>query len=81
MTSFALKKMVIATRVGSFSEYIDDNLNGLLSEADSNSIAQRIIDALDRDRYLQIENRINSEYSAETGNHNAKTFLEAYQAD
>ncbi|MEI2749884.1 MAG: glycosyltransferase [Ferruginibacter sp.] len=47
MTSYAAGKMVLATNVGSFPEYIQDGVNGLLAEVTPESIAQKIIEGLD----------------------------------
>jgi glycosyltransferase involved in cell wall biosynthesis len=81
MTSFAAGKMVIATNVGAFSEYIEDNVNGLLAEPSANGIALKIIEALQNERYKQIEKQVKGAYSEETGKHNQECILNAYQFD
>ena len=58
MSSFALKRMVVATRVGAFPEYINDHHNGLLCATDSNDLANKIIEALSNNYYLTLENNI-----------------------
>ena len=79
MTSFAAGKMVVATDVGSFPEYIKDDVNGLLGTPDAVSVAQNIIRALDGERYKQLEANVTSGYSKETGDENALRIMEAYQ--
>ena len=78
MTAFALGRMVIASNVGSFSEYIENNVNGFLAEPNSNAIASRIIEALEGEKYLDIEKRLQSTYSDKIGESNAVTILSAY---
>jgi glycosyltransferase involved in cell wall biosynthesis len=80
MTCRAAGKMVVATRVGSFPEYIQDNVDGLLAEPNPQSIAEKIIEALEQDRYKTMEQHIVSSYSDETGTQNGNTILKAYQS-
>lgn len=79
MTAFAAGKMVIATNVGSFSEYIIDDVNGYLAAPDGNAIADKIIQALNGNRWLEIEAKLNPGYSLETGSSNRKIILAAYE--
>lgn len=79
MTSYAVGKMVIATRVGSFAEYVEDGQNGLLSEPDPVSLAGKIIEALELERYLELEKKVNPDFSVETGNKNADAIIQAYK--
>ncbi|MFT3911828.1 MAG: glycosyltransferase family 4 protein [Ferruginibacter sp.] len=79
MTTFATGKMVIATDVGSFSEYITDNVDGFLAAPDPAAIAAKIIQALNGDRYKQIEEKLNPGYSEETGKLNREVILAAYE--
>ena len=58
MSCFALKRMVVATRVGAFPEYINDHCNGLLCATDSNDLAKALIEALTNNYYLTLENNI-----------------------
>ena len=78
MTCLATGKVVIATNVGSFPEYIKDNVNGLLAEPDSGSIAKKILEALNGNRYAAIEESLITTYSEEVGNKNGETILQAY---
>ncbi len=80
MTSFAAKKMVVATSVGSFTEYIEDNVNGLLAAPESGAIANKIIEALKNEKYKQIEKMILPSYSLETGYSNRVTIMDAYRS-
>ncbi len=59
MTSFAAEKTVIATNVGSFNEYIQNDYNGLLSETDPISLASKIVEALNENKYKKLELNIN----------------------
>ena len=80
MTCQAAGKMVIATDVGSFPEYILDNVNGFLALPDSNSIAEKILEALKEERYKVIERNLITSYSEPVGKENYETILSAYQA-
>ncbi|MCP9751052.1 glycosyltransferase family 4 protein [Ferruginibacter sp. HRS2-29] len=80
MTALAAKKMVVATNVGSFSEYIDDNVNGLLAEPTPDAIAAKIIEALTNDHYLEIEKNLDPRFSEAAGKDNEQKFLTAYKA-
>ncbi|MEO7523627.1 MAG: glycosyltransferase family 4 protein [Ferruginibacter sp.] len=78
MTAFATGKIVIATDVGSFSEYISDNVNGFLAAPDPAAIAAKIIQALNGDRFKEIEETFDSSYSEAVGNENRNILLKAY---
>ncbi len=58
MTAFGAKKSVIATNVGSFSEYIMNDKNGLLSEPEIESIANSIMKMLDNKYYTKTERHL-----------------------
>ncbi|MEO8768968.1 MAG: glycosyltransferase family 4 protein [Ferruginibacter sp.] len=79
MTALAVGKMVVATDVGSFSEYIQDNINGMLSSPDPDALADKIIEALDNNKYKQIEARLHKGYSDEIGKANENTMLSMYK--
>jgi glycosyltransferase involved in cell wall biosynthesis len=79
MTSYAAGKMVLATNVGSFPEYIKDGVNGLLAEVTPESIAQKIIEGLDNNQYLRLEANVGHDYSPVTGDENAQILMQAYQ--
>lgn len=78
MTTFAVGKPVVATNVGSFSEYINDDVNGLLSDPTSESIAEKIIYALENKHFKTLENNVVSDYSAAIGHQNEKIIINAY---
>jgi glycosyltransferase involved in cell wall biosynthesis len=79
MTARALGKMVVATNIGAFPEYINENVNGLLSAPQSKAIAAKIIQALNNDQYKKITHNIKSSYSEETATYNRIQILTAYQ--
>jgi glycosyltransferase involved in cell wall biosynthesis len=79
MTALGVGKMVVATDVGSFSEYIQDNINGMLTLPDPDALANKIIEALDNKKYLQIETRLQNGYSNEIGKANENTILSMYK--
>ncbi len=79
MTAFAVGKMVIATNVGSFSEYIKEEMNGLLTEPNKDAIADTIIAALKDEKYKQIEQKFDRHYSEELGRKNRDVMLNAYK--
>ena len=59
-TTFALGKSILATRVGSFPEYIEAGSNGWLVEPDAKSLADGIIHMLHENRYEYYEATIES---------------------
>lgn len=79
MTARALGKMVIATNIGAFPEYINEDVNGLLSAPQPKALAAKIIQALNNDQYKKITHNIKRGYSDETGIYNRKQILTAYQ--
>lgn len=58
MTSIAMDKPVIATNVGSFPEYIEHDVNGLLSNPNHIDFAEQIMYALNKDRFRILEKNI-----------------------
>ena len=78
MTSNALGKTTIATSVGSFPEYIINNTNGLIANPDSFSFADKIIEALENNKYLELEKNIISTNKKEVNKKNELTLLEVY---
>ena len=79
MTAHALGKMVIATNVGAFPEYINDDVNGLLTNPDPQALATKIIQALENEKYKRLTQNVISTYSEDVGNQNKKRLLSAYQ--
>lgn len=78
MTANALGKAVIATNVGAFPEYIVNDFNGLLSFPDSDSIADAIINALNQQKYVDLEKNVQSERCAQLLYKNNKVLMSAY---
>lgn len=79
MTANALGKMVIASNVGAFPEYIEDEVNGLLMEPKAESIAKKIIYALTNNRFKEIESRVNAENAKKIQLYNEQCFVEAFE--
>jgi glycosyltransferase involved in cell wall biosynthesis len=57
-TTFAFGKTAIVSNVGSFSEYIKDGINGLISEPETTDLANKIITAIENDYYKQLESNV-----------------------
>ncbi len=81
MTSYALGKMVVGSNVGAFPEYIQDNVNGILAEPDPTSIANKIVAALNNDRYKDLEKNIVSGQSESINELNWQCMSAAYRTD
>lgn len=79
MSAHAIGKMVLATNVGSFSEYIKHNVDGMLTEPDAVSLAKTIIAALDNDHYKRMEQKVTAGYSEEIGSSNCQIITDAYK--
>lgn len=65
MSTFAIGKMAIVSNVGSFPEYVKNDYNGMIAEANAKSLAQKINEALYNEKYKTIENNIESKSTAE----------------
>jgi glycosyltransferase involved in cell wall biosynthesis len=78
MTAFAMGRSVLATRVGAFPEYIDNGVNGILSDTTSSSIAHGILTMLDAKYYLTLEKQVNSSPSKDVSDYNRNALLEVY---
>jgi glycosyltransferase involved in cell wall biosynthesis len=78
MTSFAFGKMVIASNVGAFPEYIIDNVNGMLAEPNTNSIANKIIAALYHEKYKELGKNVTAHFSEDIQKQNKLSLLTAY---
>ncbi len=78
MTTMALGKSTIASNVGSFPEYINDGVNGLLTEPTISSLTNTIIKALENNRYLDLERNLKSDYSFINSNYNQQKIISAY---
>jgi glycosyltransferase involved in cell wall biosynthesis len=79
MTAFGLKTPVIATNVGSFPEFIEDDVNGLLVPADDpEKLADSIRYALRNDHYKTLEQNISNNDVEGQWSRNADILLHAY---
>jgi glycosyltransferase involved in cell wall biosynthesis len=77
MTAFGLNTPVIATNVGSFPEFIKDNVNGLLVPPnDPQQLAEGIRFALRNERYKTLAEGIGN--TEELWNRNTSILLNAY---
>ncbi|EHQ28708.1 glycosyltransferase family 4 protein [Mucilaginibacter paludis] len=79
MTAFALNKTVIASDVGSFPEFIINNVNGLLVEPGSvASLSAKIIKALSNHFYKTLEKNVVSANTENCWEKSLENLLEAY---
>jgi len=78
MTAKAMGKLVIASNVGAFPEYIKNNNDGVLIQNDEKSLAREIINWLDNNKYKSLEKNVNSMYSEKNGIENNKVLMNAY---
>jgi glycosyltransferase involved in cell wall biosynthesis len=82
MTAFAFNKPVIASRVGAFSEYITDDVNGLLvTPGDPDALAAIIIQALDSDLYKDLERNLVANNANNTWDNSMTSVLKAYHEE
>ena len=80
MTAFAMGKTVLATKIGAFPEYIADGINGMLTNAEPQSIANGIMSMIDSNHYLNMEKNIVSTYSKSDTIQNTNTLKQVYHA-
>ena len=80
MTAFAMGKTVLATNMGAFPEYISDGINGMLTNANPNSIAKAIGSMLESNHYLDMEKNIVQGYSTVDSIHNSHALMQVYHA-
>lgn len=78
MTSFGLKKPVVATNVGAFGEFIKDGVNGFLTEVSAASIAETIRKALNDDKFKELEDNLLNRPEKENYETNGARLLAAY---
>lgn len=78
MTSYAVGKPVVGTTVGSFAEYIQDGVNGILSAPDPDALASAMIKALSNKRYLELGKNVDGNYNEDIGSQNGKVLLNTY---
>ena len=79
MTSRSLGKTTIATNVGAFPEYIQDNHDGLLVNVDAFDLANTIIKALNNNYYKLLERNVNCNPDTSISLSNKESILNAYQ--
>ena len=80
MTAFAMGKTVLATKIGAFPEYVADGINGMLTNAEPQSIANGIMSMIDSNHYLNMEKNIVSTYSKSDAIQNTNTLMQVYHA-
>ncbi len=78
-TTFAFGKTAITSNVGSFSEYITDGINGLISEPEASDLAKKIITAIEHDYYKKLESNVISNYTIEKLDEFGNIILSTYQ--
>jgi glycosyltransferase involved in cell wall biosynthesis len=78
MTALAMKKPVLATSVGAFSEYIKPGVNGILVESNVTGIQHGITRMLTDDYYLQLAQNIEHESNEIERQHNYKKYEQLY---
>lgn len=78
-TTFAFGKTAIVSNVGSFSEYIKDGINGLISEPETIDLAKKIMQAIEHDYYKQLEANVISSYSSKKLEEFGNVILSTYE--
>ena len=79
MTAFGLNTPVIATNVGSFPEFIQDNVNGLLvPPSDPQQLAEGMRFALRNEHYKTLAQNIKNTQVEDLWNRNTEILLNAY---
>jgi len=78
-TTFAFGKTAIVSNVGSFSEYIKDGINGLISEPETNDLAKKIMQAIENDYYKKLEANVISNYSSKKLEEFGNVILSTYE--
>lgn len=79
VTALALNVPVIASRVGAFPEYINENKNGLsVPVNDASALADAVTNLLDNDKYETIASFIKEENKINQWENNIEELLKAY---
>jgi glycosyltransferase involved in cell wall biosynthesis len=79
MTANALGKIALATNVGAFPEYIENEVNGLLVEPDVDAIASAMILVLKNEWYKEMEMNLTVAPSNMVAQLNETAFLTAFK--
>jgi glycosyltransferase involved in cell wall biosynthesis len=80
MTAFALDKPVVASYVGSFPEYINENVNGLLVQPrNPQLLAGAILTALNNDNYKRWADSLSALKQERTWSNSMSALLNAYK--
>ena len=81
MTSYALNKPVVASSVGAFPEYIEENVTGLLVPAnDKLKLADKIMFALKDNFYETMGENISTKNKMQSWSDNLDIILKAYSS-
>jgi glycosyltransferase involved in cell wall biosynthesis len=78
MTAKSMGKMVIASNVGAFPEYIKNGFDGILVDINKNKLTEEIIRTIENGLYSKLEKNIESSYSEKIGNENKREIMRAY---
>ncbi len=78
MTAKAFKKPVLATRIGSFEEYINDGLNGFLCEPSVESIENKLRDIIRYRKDLYVSRYLQEEITDESYEINLSKQMKLY---
>lgn len=78
MTALALNKITIASDTGSFSEYIINNFNGIITKTTPIALASCIIDLLNNNKYLLLEKNNYNSIANKDYNNNRLTLQKIY---
>lgn len=81
MTALAMHKPVLATIVGAFPEYIQEEKNGILSAPDEHSLVEALKRLLHNNHYKKIENLMQLHNSKEDINSNKEVYKKFYKLD
>lgn len=78
MTSKAIGRTIVATNTGAFSEYVNDNYDGILCEPNKYDLAEKIISLLINEKYKTLEKNIIKQTSEKDRALNKLEILKAY---
>ena len=78
MTAKSMGKLVIASNVGAFPEYIKNGYDGILVDTDQEKLTEEIIKMIDGGLYKELEENIETGYSEIIGKENKGELMSAY---